>query len=358
MGAYGALAPEVIDPAEAWTPSPAPPLTGPLAPNAALTRSRLVARGQLAGPESVAFDASGRLYTGTSDGRVLRVHPETDRVELVARMGRELPSCGQPEMEAECGRPLGLAFDPNGRLFVADAHAGLVEIAEGGEVIPRVTEAGGVRLGFTDDLDIASDGRIYFSDASVKWTRARFREDILENNGNGRLVRFDPATGDVEVLLDGLHFANGVALALDESYVLVVETSRYRIRRYHLTGSLAGTADTFADNLPGFADNLRRGRDGTWWVAMGAKRSPILDFLHPRPALKRVFAKLVPMAKFQEHLIPKVGWALQLGPDGQPVASFWDTEGAYLRELSAVIEHEGRLWLGSITADRIGVLEL
>ena len=199
---------------------------------------------------------------------------------------------------------------------------------------------------------------LYFSDASVKWTRARFREDILENNGNGRLVRFDPATGEVEVLLDGLHFANGVALALDESYVLVVETSRYRIRRYHLTGSLAGTADTFADNLPGFADNLRRGRDGTWWVAMGAKRSPILDFLHPRPALKRVFAKLVPMAKFQEHLIPKVGWALQLGPDGQPVASFWDTEGAYLRELSAVIEHVGRLWLGSITADRIGVLEL
>jgi sugar lactone lactonase YvrE len=50
-----------------------------------------------------------------------------------------------------------------------------------------------------------------------------------------RLLRYTKQ-GGTELLLDKIHFANGVTLAHDESYVLVCETPRARILRYWLKG--------------------------------------------------------------------------------------------------------------------------
>ncbi len=46
-----------------------------------------------------------------------------------------------------------------------------------------------------------------------------------------RLLKYSPDSGKVEVVLDGLYFANGVQLSKDESFLLVVETSRCRIQK-------------------------------------------------------------------------------------------------------------------------------
>lgn len=67
----------------------------------------------------------------------------------------------------------------------------------------------------------------------------------------GRLLAHDPATNATEVLQEGLWFANGVALAADESFVAVVETCSMRVRRRWLTGPKQGTLDTLIDSLPG-----------------------------------------------------------------------------------------------------------
>ena len=47
-------------------------------------------------------------------------------------------------------------------------------------------------------------------------------------------MRHDPASGRTEVLAKGLWYANGVALAPDESFVAVVETNRLRVLRWVL----------------------------------------------------------------------------------------------------------------------------
>lgn len=61
----------VADPRPArWRPPAAPDWTGPLAEDRALTGIDAVVR--LEGPEDVAFDEAGRLYTGTEDGAVHR----------------------------------------------------------------------------------------------------------------------------------------------------------------------------------------------------------------------------------------------------------------------------------------------
>ena len=44
-----------------------------------------------------------------------------------------------------------------------------------------------------------------------------------------RLLRYDPLHNSTEVLLDNLHFANGVQLSRYDDFVLVAEGSRARI---------------------------------------------------------------------------------------------------------------------------------
>jgi len=209
VAAYLALWPVPIDPV-AWEPPPAPELTGPLSPNNGLTATRRPMDGFGEGPEDIAFDAEGRLYTGFADGRVVWVSPKGGDPEVFANTG---------------GRPLGMAFDAAGNLIVADASKGLLSIAPDGAITTLAAESGGVPFKFANDLDIADDGTIHLSDASTKFGYGQDVPDIVEHGGNGRLVAYDPASGAVRVVLDGLQFANGVAVAADGSFVLVAETA-------------------------------------------------------------------------------------------------------------------------------------
>ena len=72
-----------------------------------------------------------------------------------------------------CGRPLGLRFDKrNGELYIADSYFGLMKVGpEGGLATSLVTEAEGVPLRFTNDLDIDDEGNVYFTDSSTKYHR-------------------------------------------------------------------------------------------------------------------------------------------------------------------------------------------
>ena len=121
------------------------------------------------------------------------------------------------------GIPLGLKFDLQGNLIVESAYEGLLSIDTTGEVTILSTECDSLPFLLTDDLDISSDGIIYFSDASSVNNLANNGDDWGEPNG--RLLAYDPQTNETSLLLDGLYFANGVALAPDESYVLVNESS-------------------------------------------------------------------------------------------------------------------------------------
>src|ERR1700704_4124017 len=132
--------PVPINPA-AWTPSPAPELTGVYAQNSELGR---IERLQVDGfaPEDVAIDSQDRLYCGTEDGRIFRFQADGTRPEVFANTG---------------GRPLGLIFDRDGNLVVADATRGLLSIARDGSVSILTTEADGVPFRCTNDLDVAAD---------------------------------------------------------------------------------------------------------------------------------------------------------------------------------------------------------
>jgi hypothetical protein len=139
-------------------------------------------RGEVQGPESVAFDPQGRgPYTGVADGRVVFWDGErwVPFATASPRWTQEL--CGGPKAspleylpnEHICGRSLGLRFDKKtGDLYIADAYFGLLKVGpEGGQATPLATEAEGVRLNFTNDLDLDDEGNVYFTDSSIHYQR-------------------------------------------------------------------------------------------------------------------------------------------------------------------------------------------
>ena len=333
-----ALVPGRIDPA-AWHPPEAPPLTGAWAPNERLREADLLAKGRIYGPEDVAVDGDGRVYGGTQDGLILRVLGD-GTVELFAETG---------------GRPLGLHFDAAGNLIVADAWRGLLSVSPAGEITVLATEADGLPFGFTDDLDIARDGIIYFSDASSRFGQDEYLLDLLETRPHGRLLAYDPATGNTRTLLDGLYFANGVALSASEDFVLVNETWAYRIQRYWLRGPRAGTAEVFVENLPGFPDGISGNRAGRFWVAFPTPRLPSVDRAHPRPWMKRLISRL---PDFLKPAPIEYGFVVALDENGRVLASYHDPDGSHLKEITSAEEHEGKLYLGTLHNDRIGRLDV
>ncbi len=325
------LWPSPIDPL-GWQPAPPPPLAGITAPNNELRNAERLGEGQLLGPESVAIDQQGRIFSGLEDGRIVRTTLENGRevLETVAQTG---------------GRPLGLLFDAAGRLVVCDAVKGLLRLDPSGEIETLSSSADGVPYHFTDDLDIASDGRIYFSDASSKWGHENYLLDLLEGRPHGRLLRYDPASKQTEVLLGDLYFANGIALSQDEDFVLVNETYRYRITRYWLKGEKAGQHDIFIDNLPGIPDGISANRRGTFWVAMFTVRNEQADKLAPSPFAKRQLAKL------PRFLWPKPaphGMVFALDEEGKVLKTYQDATGARVPHVTAVVENEGWLYLGNL----------
>lgn len=114
-----------------------------------------------------------------------------------------------------------------------------------------------------------------------------------------------------------------------------------------------GETDIFADNLIGIPDNIERGEDGTYWVAMNNLRQSLIDGLHPYPFLKEQLAKLGQERLRAVAAANRYGLVVQLGADGTVLRSLHDPDGQFYN-LSTAVPHEGYLYLGSLFGDTIG----
>jgi sugar lactone lactonase YvrE len=311
-----------------WTPPKAPSSTGTWAANSMLASIELI-HVPGSGPEDVAVLHDGDLVVGLDDGRICRLSPDGRRTEIVADT---------------TGRPLGIEVRDDGKLYVCDAHRGLLLVdPDAGDVEVLVDQIGGRPLRFTNNAAIHPDGSVLFSDSSLRFGIEHFKADLLEHSCTGRLLRW--RDGEVEVLLEGLAFANGVALTHDGDAVLVAETAGYRVTRYWLAGEWAGTSEVLIENLPGFPDNLSTGPGGTVWIAMPSTRDASLDLLLPRPpALRRAVWALPD--RFQPQASRNT-FVIGIDADGT-VTHNLQGPGDRFHYVTGVREHDGHLYLGSL----------
>ena len=333
VAVYFAFWPVPIVPVS-WPPSPNPGRTGPFSAN-----DRLHGLQQFPvpgpGPEDVTLGPDGWLYTGLEDGRIVRLHPAGGPAETFVSTG---------------GRPLGMQFDSAGNLIVADAFRGLIAVSAGREIRVLADRAGFEKIRFANDLDIAADGGIWFTDSSRRFDQRHWMLDFWEGMATGRLIRYDPGTGRADVRLDGLRFANGVALAPDGEFVLVGETVSARIVRFWLKGPHAGLTEPFA-LLPGYPDNISCNGHGIFWVALASPRVEALEALARLPRLRTVLYRLP--AILRDPKPERSGWVIGLDRDGKVVYNLQDQGHAY-GPITSVNEFAGQLYFGSIGMSAVG----
>jgi len=320
--------PVPIDPGQ-WNPPASPGFTGDFAPNTALASLERLGEDDGVAPEDIAVDQDGNLYGGFVDGRVVRWDEDGRNPEVLA--------------DTE-GRPLGLAFTEDGTLVIADAIRGLLALPPEGDLEVWSTEHGNRPFRFVDDVDVAADGTVYFSDASDRFTYTHYIHDIVEHRPNGRLLSYHPERGETTLEVANLFFANGVAVDPRQEFVLVVETGKYRILRYWIATEKAGQVDVFIDNLPAFPDGVSAGGHGIFWVALASPRNDLLDDLMPSPFLRKALLRLPEAARPKPE---RYGFVLGLDRDGTVVHNLQDPDGAYAPITSAE-EAFGQLYFGSI----------
>jgi ribose transport system permease protein len=335
-----------------------PPLQGaqrdsgtPYAINDALSAAESIGRGEIDAPEDVIFDAHDNLYTGNRDGDVVRFFaPDYKRWEIFAHIG---------------GQPLGLAFDRKGSLITCVGNMGLYMVSPSGEVSKLSDETNrrlfsiidDSRLRLADDLDIAEDGRIYFSEATIRYELADWMVDALEGRGNGRIICYDPSTRLSRTVLPGLQFPNGICMTGDGESLLFAETWGCRVSRYYFDGPKKGRVEVVIPDLPGYPDNINRASDGAYWLAMIGMRTPAFDLAQKMPGFRRRMAMQIAR---DEWMFPNLnaGGVIKFDLAGRVLLSLWDAAGEDHPQVTSMREHKGWLYLGGIFNNRIGRIRL
>lgn len=300
--------------------------------------------GELVGAEDIVYEPkSGVVYTGCHDGWIKRV-----------KLADSVSDSVVENWVHTGGRPLGIAIDESGDVFVADAYKGLLKVSIDGKIELLTHEAEGVKFGLPDGVVVAENGMVYFTDATYKYGFHEALNDLLEGRPHGRLLSYDPSTKQTKVLARDLYFANGVELSPHQDFLIFCETFMRRCFRYYLQGEKKGSTNVFANNLPGLPDNVHYDGDGHYWMAIPWDNSLLWKYTQAYPFARKIFAFTL------KHLhrmpdIMKFGGVIVLDLEGKPIGGYYDDTWRMTSSGVKIGEH---LYLGSVTKPYILRLNL
>ncbi len=138
----------------------------------------------------------------------------------------------------------GNTLDGQGRLVTCEHATSRVTRTEpDGSITVLATHYDGKELNSPNDIVVAADGAIYFTDPT--YGRMEFygvaREQELSFQG---VYRMDPDGGGLTLLVDDFAQPNGLCFSLDGSRLFINDTSRQHVRVFNVApgGSLTGGA--------------------------------------------------------------------------------------------------------------------
>jgi ribose transport system permease protein len=315
--------------------------------NDRLSEVELIGLGEVEGPEDVILDDEGNLYCGSRHGDIIRfLAPDHRTWEVYAHIG---------------GHPLGHAFDRQGNLIVCVSGMGLYKVTADRQIVKLSDETNrswfsvidDSRMRLADDLDIAPDGRIFFSEATIRFDVSEWMVDALEARPNGRIICYDPKDKTTRTAMPKLLFPNGVCMAHDGQSFLFAETWGCRITRYWFDGPKAGRREVIMPNLPGYPDNINRASDGNYWCAFVGMRAPTFDLAMRMPGFRKRMVQRLP---HDDWIYPNMnaGCVIKFDINGKVLDCLWDRHGSNHPMITSMREHRGYLYLGGSLNNRIG----
>jgi strictosidine synthase-like protein len=180
-----------------------------------------------------------------------------------------------------------LASLPGGELAVALAGREVRIFREPAAAKPRVVFATG--LNAVNALAPARDGMLIATDGSMTRGVEDWAWDLMQHGRSGRLLMFDPGTGSIKTLANGLGYAFGCCATGDG--VLVGESWRHRLVNVRRDGSKS----IALAHLPAYASRLSPASAGGFWLTAFTARSLLVEFVLREPAFrKRMMAEIEP----------------------------------------------------------------
>ncbi|XP_044745439.1 adipocyte plasma membrane-associated protein-like [Coccinella septempunctata] len=357
-------------------------LDGKLTPNKKLDKVEILFKGDLLGPESFTDDKN-YLYTSLHTGDIVKIAGK--HIVPVVTFGK--PCKGFYE-ERICGRPLGIKFGSDGYLYAADAYYGIfkvdVDTGEKTKLVSFGEEIDGKPTKVPNSVAVSCNGDVYWTDSSSNFLLQDGLFAFLDDP-SGRLIHYNAKTGKNKVLVDGILFANGVALSKNEDFVIVSDATNQILRRY-IKGPKAGTTETFV-RLPGIPDNIQTdGGSGflvTVIIESNAESPSFPSLLSRFPNVRRFLARSLGLAELGfrfidrlypnevcqktlhyighissvANIVPSRSIVLHVSENGEILSTLW-TNNATIGKFSEAHIVKNYLYLGSPFNDYLGRIPL
>lgn len=226
-----------------------PVLDGALKPNNILEDASILF--EHSGLEDIAIGPDGLLHAAA--GNELLQIGAADAVRALARFESPIQAI------ASFGDGLVVAT-AEGLLFAGGSLDG-----------KKVNTLAGRSLACVNALHDAGDGTLLISDASAR-PEPDWRRDLLEKGRTGRVLRFTPASGECQVVAQGLAYCYGVCA--DGQRVLASESWAHRVRAFEGSRVESGITE-----LPGYPSRLVRAAGGGFWLTIFAARTQLVEFV-------------------------------------------------------------------------------
>ncbi|MCH2232753.1 MAG: SMP-30/gluconolactonase/LRE family protein [Crocinitomicaceae bacterium] len=337
-----------IQPAS-WSPPLKPDFQGVYELNDDLSHGEKVHLLNYYGAEEFLVDKEGNIYCGShvgekdfSKGAIIKISPR-NQAEIYLKTDSWIT---------------GMAFDKDENIIALLNGVGLIKISKDKKIDTLLTHtAPDEPILMGTGLKISTDGKIYFANMSTiqqtSWDYVN--QIILEMKKTGGVFCYDPNTKKVETISAGNYFGNGLEISKNEDFILISETSRYRILKYWIKGEKRGTSEILLENLPGFPNNISRRENGNYWVGFTTKRNDQLDKAHPKPRIKKI---IYAMPEFLKPKPEKFGMVAEITSEGDIVRCLFDPAGELVTESGALKEHNGHLYLGGDVVPYVSRIKL
>ena len=158
--------------------------------------------------------------------------------------------------------------DHQGRLLTCEHLSRRVTRTEYDGSITVVLDAfDGVRLNGPNDVVVAADDAVWFSDPGYG-ILSDYEGEKADPQLPTAVYRVEPATGQADAAITTLDRPNGLCFSPGEELLYVVDSgSSPRIHVFEVDGTKVREGRTFVDMSPGTADGVRCDVDGNLWAA-------------------------------------------------------------------------------------------
>ena len=272
-----------------------------------------------------------------------------------------------------------LAADPDsGRLALALAGRSIRVLGSGLKELHRLEALAGQPLVCANALAFDGAEHVLFADGSALHGPAQWCHDLMGLGHSGRAGRWQIASGATELLASGLAFAYGVLPRPGGG--LLSQSWRHQVMSVR-----GGAISALTAELPAYPSRMASASAGGFWLCCFVSRTQLVEFVLREPAYRqRMVAEIDPrhwiapaLSSGHSFLEPLQGagvknmgvmkpWApprayglvLRVADDGRVLQSLHAQVDGRHHGITAVAEHQGRLYVASKGSGRLLAVSL